>query len=102
MLICPCNLIYVGETIQKVKDRFSQHRSTINTGSRTLPVSRHCLELGHTSNDLRFKVIQHIPPPKRGGNHILELKRAEVKWIDRLGTLSPGGLNKDFDLHLFL
>ncbi|OCT72262.1 hypothetical protein XELAEV_18035233mg [Xenopus laevis] len=83
-------------------DRFSQHRSTIHTGNRSLPVSRHCLEYGHTSDDLKFRVIQHVPPLKRGGDRALALKRAEVKWIDRLGTLSPQGLNREFDLHLFL
>ncbi|OCT60779.1 hypothetical protein XELAEV_18046801mg, partial [Xenopus laevis] len=102
MLVCPCGLVYVGETTQKVKDRFSQHRSTIHTGNRSLPVSRHCLEKGHTSDELKFRVIQHVPPLKRGGDRALALKRAEVKWIDRLGTLSPQGLNRDFDLHLFL
>ncbi|OCT55870.1 hypothetical protein XELAEV_18002621mg, partial [Xenopus laevis] len=102
MLVCPCGLVYVGETTQKVKDRFSQHRSTIHVGNRSLPVSRHCLEQGHTSDELKFRVIQHVPPLKRGGDRVLALKRAEVKWIDRLGTLSPRGLNRDFDLHLFL
>ncbi|OCT76571.1 hypothetical protein XELAEV_18031774mg, partial [Xenopus laevis] len=102
MLVCPCGLVYVGETTQKVKDRFSQHRSTIHTDNRSLPVSRHCLEQGHTSDELKFRVIQHVPPLKRGGDRALALKRAEVKWIDRLGTLSPQVLNHDFDLHLFL
>ncbi|OCT55188.1 hypothetical protein XELAEV_18003973mg [Xenopus laevis] len=83
MLVCPCG-------------------STIHVGNRSLPVSRHCLEQGHTSEELKFRVIQHVSPLKRGGDRVLALKRAEVKWIDRLGTLSPIGLNRDFDLHLFL
>ncbi|OCT60476.1 hypothetical protein XELAEV_18046503mg [Xenopus laevis] len=41
MLVCPCNLVYVGETTQKVRDRFSQHRSTVNTCNSVLPVSKH-------------------------------------------------------------
>ncbi|OCT96078.1 hypothetical protein XELAEV_18013760mg [Xenopus laevis] len=102
MLVCPCGLIYVGETTQKVRDRFSQHRSTIKVKNRSLPVSRHCIDMGHTSDDLKFRVIQHIPPPKRGGDRSLILKRTEVQWIDRLKTLTPNGLNRDFDLHLFL
>ncbi|OCT92820.1 hypothetical protein XELAEV_18015885mg [Xenopus laevis] len=67
MLACPCNLIYIGETIQKIRDRFSQYRATVNTGNSVLPVSKHCLEKGHSAEDLRFRVIQHVPQPRRGG-----------------------------------
>ncbi|OCT55763.1 hypothetical protein XELAEV_18004269mg [Xenopus laevis] len=102
MLVCPCNLIYIGETIQKIRDRFSQHRSTVNTKNSILPVSKHCLEKGHSADDLRFRVIQHIPQPRRGGDRLMLLKRTEVQWIHRLKSLSPNGLNKDFDLHLFI
>ncbi|OCT93310.1 hypothetical protein XELAEV_18016377mg [Xenopus laevis] len=102
MLEGPCGKIYVGETTEKVRDRFSQHRSTINTRNKNLPVSRHCIEVGHSAENLRFWVIQYIPPLKRGGDRVLALKKAEVQWIHRLDSLAPKGLNKDFDLHLFL
>ncbi|OCT65646.1 hypothetical protein XELAEV_18041889mg [Xenopus laevis] len=102
MLVCPCNLIYIGETIQKIRDRFSQHRSTVNTKNSILPVSKHCLEKGHSADDLKFRVIQHVPQPRRGGDRIMLLKRTEVQWIHRLKSLSPNGLNRDFDLYLFI
>ncbi|OCT97148.1 hypothetical protein XELAEV_18009372mg [Xenopus laevis] len=51
VLICPCGLIYIGETRQMVKSRISQHRSAINLDKTLLPVSKeHRLEivvLGH-------------------------------------------------------
>ncbi|OCT60831.1 hypothetical protein XELAEV_18046853mg [Xenopus laevis] len=60
MLVCPCNLVYVGETTQKVRDRFSQHRFTVNTRNSVLPVSNHCIEKEHTLEDLKFRVIQQV------------------------------------------
>ncbi|OCT84753.1 hypothetical protein XELAEV_18022910mg [Xenopus laevis] len=102
MLICPCNLVYVVETTQKVRDRFSQHRCMVNTCNSVLSVSKHCIEKGHTAEDLKFRVIEHVPQPRRGGDRVLLLKKTEVQWIHRLKTLSPLGLNKDFDLHLFI
>ncbi|OCU01005.1 hypothetical protein XELAEV_18006786mg [Xenopus laevis] len=40
--------ILTCETTQKVKSCISQHRSSINLGNMTLPVSKHILEKGHT------------------------------------------------------
>ncbi|OCT72394.1 hypothetical protein XELAEV_18035373mg [Xenopus laevis] len=102
MLVCPCNLVCVGETTQKVRDRFSQHRSTVNTRNSVLPVSKHCIEKGHTAEDLKFRVIQQVPQPRRGGDRVLLLKKTEVPWIHRLKILSPLSLNKEFDHHLFI
>ncbi|OCT92218.1 hypothetical protein XELAEV_18015274mg [Xenopus laevis] len=48
VLMCPCGLIYVGETTQMVKSRNSQHWSAINLGNMTLPVSKHFIEKSHT------------------------------------------------------
>ncbi|OCT89894.1 hypothetical protein XELAEV_18018507mg [Xenopus laevis] len=70
-LTCPCGLIYIGETTQMgnlFAHRYSQHHSTINLGNTTLPVSKHFLEKGHTSDQLKFMVLETIPPLKRGGD----------------------------------
>ncbi|OCT95237.1 hypothetical protein XELAEV_18012922mg [Xenopus laevis] len=102
VLICPCGLIYIGETTQMVKSRISQHRSSINLGNMTLPVSKHFLEKGHTADQLKFMVLETVPPLKRGGDREFKLKQREVWWIKKLGSLYPSGLNKDHDLFLFL
>ncbi|OCT66594.1 hypothetical protein XELAEV_18042847mg [Xenopus laevis] len=59
-------------------------------------------KLGHTSDQLRFMVLETIPPLKRGSDCELRLKQREVWWINKLNTLHPHGLNKDYDLYLFL
>ncbi|OCT55250.1 hypothetical protein XELAEV_18003530mg, partial [Xenopus laevis] len=102
VLTCPCGLIYVGETTQMVKSRISQHRSSINLGNTTLPVSKHFVDLGHTADQLKFMVLEVVPPMKRGGDRELKLKRREVWWINMLKSLYPRGLNRDYDLFLFL
>ncbi|OCT55735.1 hypothetical protein XELAEV_18004486mg, partial [Xenopus laevis] len=102
VLVCPCDLIYVGETTQMIKSRISQHRSAINLGNTSQPVSKLFLEKGHSADQLRFMVLEMIPPLKNGGDPELRLKQREVWWIHKLGSLQPKGLNGDYDLYLFL
>ncbi|OCT58485.1 hypothetical protein XELAEV_18002044mg [Xenopus laevis] len=92
----------LGETVQKVKSRISQHKSTIKSGNLALPLSRHFKEFGHMADQLRFMVLETVPPLKRGGDRELRLKQREVWWINKLNSLHPHGLNKDYDLYLFL
>ncbi|OCT55666.1 hypothetical protein XELAEV_18000201mg [Xenopus laevis] len=101
-IVCPCGKIYVGETVQKVKSRISQHKSSIKSGNLALPLSRHFKEFGHTVDQLRFMVLETVPPLKRGGDRELRLKQREVWWINKLNSLHPHGLNRDYDLYLFL
>ncbi|OCU01567.1 hypothetical protein XELAEV_18007358mg [Xenopus laevis] len=102
VLTCPCSLIYVGESTQMVKSRISQHRSSINLGNTTLPVLKHFVIVGHTADQLKFMVLEVVPPIRRGGDRELKLKRREVWWINMLKSLHPWGLNRDYDLFLFL
>ncbi|OCT95838.1 hypothetical protein XELAEV_18013528mg [Xenopus laevis] len=102
VIVCPCGKLYVGETVQKVKSRISQHKSTIKSGNLALPLSRHVKEQGHTSDQLQFMVLEMIPPWKRGGDQELKLKQREQWWINKLNTLHSHGCNKDYDLYLFL
>lgn len=97
LLKCPCGLIYVGETSQKVKNRITSHKSTIRCKKTWLPVPHHFEEANHNIAQLRYQILEHIPRPRRGGNHIKLLKQRESYWIHRLNSLSPNGLNRDFD-----
>lgn len=96
LLQCPCNLLYVGETTCDFKVRFNQHRYTIRKGRLDLPVSKHFSELKHSEKDLRFMLLEHVPPLKRGGDQLTILKKKELEWIFKLNRLKPHGLNVEF------
>ncbi|XP_073442130.1 uncharacterized protein [Dendrobates tinctorius] len=102
LIKCPCGLLYIGETTQSIRDRISKHKSTIRCGNTLLPIPHHFITAGHTIPQLKFCVIEHVPPPRRGGNRIQLLKRREAFWIHELHTLAPKGLNRDYDLLSFI
>ncbi|OCT78082.1 hypothetical protein XELAEV_18029182mg [Xenopus laevis] len=93
LIKCPCGLEYVGETTQKVEDRIKQHKSNIRCNYNYLPIPSHFAEARHTVSQLRYQVIDGVGPLRCGGDRIYLLKKLEMQWILRLGTLSPGGLN---------
>lgn len=78
LLKCPCGLIYVGEASQHIKDRITRHKFTVQCNKTWLPVSHHFSEPNHSVSQLRLQVIETIPRPRRGGNHIKMLKNCKV------------------------
>lgn len=64
----PCKLIYVGETTHDLKTRLNQHHYTVRMKHLDLPVSKHCVEAGHSKWDLRCMVVDYIPPLSRAGD----------------------------------
>ncbi|XP_077134833.1 uncharacterized protein LOC143788815 [Ranitomeya variabilis] len=94
---CPCGLLYVGETTQAIRDRISSHKSTIRREKLWLPLPAHFKEARHNIAQLRFQIVEKVPRPRRGGNHIQLLKQRETFWIYTLDTLHPRGLNREID-----
>ncbi|CAJ0954261.1 unnamed protein product [Ranitomeya imitator] len=94
---CPCGLLYVGETTQAIKDRISSHKSTIRCEKTWLPLPLHFKEARHNVSQLRFQIIERVPRPRRGGNHVRLLKQRETFWIYTLDSLHPRGLNREID-----
>ncbi|OCT55359.1 hypothetical protein XELAEV_18002720mg [Xenopus laevis] len=82
------------------------HRSAIRTAFRNgytnKPVANHFLEVGHRLPTFRFIAIDHIPPPRRGGDRSKILLQREVFWTRKLNTLAPAGLNDQCSLLCFL
>ncbi|CAJ0944430.1 unnamed protein product [Ranitomeya imitator] len=95
LIKCPCGLGYVGETTQHIRDRISQHKSTIRCQRTLLPVPAHFISAGHTVAQLRFQVLECIPVSRRGGNRVQKLKEREAFWIYTLQTLQPHGMNRE-------
>ncbi|CAJ0947650.1 unnamed protein product [Ranitomeya imitator] len=99
---CPCGLLYIGETTQPIRSRISKHKSTIRCQNLLLPLPSHFVSKGHNISQLRFQVLEHIPVQRRGGNRIHLLKKKEAYWIHELQTLSPKGLNREYDPLAFI
>ena len=82
------NLIYVGVTTNQLNCRMNRHRSDITHYPDRCELSRHFSEKGcDFEKDLKISVLEHV----RGT--LSKLKRQEDKWVTRLGTKSPTGLN---------
>lgn len=96
ILWCPWGCLYVGETTCDIKTRLNNHKYTIRKGRLDLPVSKFFFEKRHNEWDLKFMVLDRIPPLKKGGDCLTLLKKRELRWIYELGTLIPGGLNVEF------
>lgn len=96
VLICPCSLLYVGETTCTLKTRINGHRYSIRKRRLDLPVAKHYTETGHSEWDMKIIIIDTVAQPQRGGDRLMILKKLELKWIYLLDTLRPKGLNAEF------
>ena len=88
-----CNLQYIGETKRRLKDRFNEHRRTIdnpNTKSKPTTAADHFLTAPnrHTANDMQL-----IPIEKVFSNRDSVCKAREAFLISKGRTLLPHGLN---------
>lgn len=94
MITCPCGLVYVGETTMEIRMRISKHKSTIRTGLNELTLPKHFEEQAHTIGQLRFRVIDSVPPLRRGSDRCVKWMEKELMWIHRLGCLMPDQLGR--------
>ena len=102
-LQCPCNHLYVGSTIKKAKLQVLEHMRAIAKNDRTYPVARHFNEKHSGNRDLlHFFCVDRIPPNPRGGDCVRKLRQLESRYIIRLETKAPGGLNQDEELAIHL
>ena len=92
-----CNLQYVGENKRGVKDRFNEHRWTVdktNIKSKPTNVSEHFLShSNHSHTDMQL-----IPLEKIHSSRDSVRKARESHLIDKAMTLEPHGLNRRDEL----
>ena len=81
------NVQYVGQTEQRLRDRFYLHRSDIVL-NRGTPLTCHFNENNHTIRDLQCSVIERV-----FGITKQHREDREDFWIEKLKTLVPYGLN---------
>ena len=80
--------LYVGHTGEALSTRFSKHRYDIGKRPNNSELAEHFHE-DHSMSDLEVTILES------GFKSSAERQRAEDKWMCRLQTLSPAGLNKD-------
>ena len=87
-----CHLQYIGETKRRLKDRFNEHRRTLdnaNTKSKPTTVAEHFLSSPHNIS----KDMQLIPIEKIFSNRDSIRKAREAFLILKGRTIDPNGLN---------
>ena len=102
LIRCPCGLAYVGKTSRPLRTRMSEHRSNIRTGDERNPVALHFKQAGHNLGSFRYIGIERVSKPLRGGDWEKRLLQRETYYIFSLNTMSPNGLNEEFDIKPFL
>ena len=100
-----CNKGYVGETTNFLRTRINGHRAVYykilvangilyehnNDFENDLSLSHHlfkshnCVQRADFNEFLKFTIIQHCSPET--------IDSSEHRWIHRLKTLEPGGIN---------
>ena len=86
-----CDLIYVGYTTQALNERFNTHRSDITNHPDRSELPKHFRNNPSCNfdRDLELHVLQ-----RDAGDTRALLEAAEDKWVLRLQTISPNGMNK--------
>ena len=98
-----CHFQYVGETMNRLQTRFSQHKSNIKSGKSCQVIHKHFEDSGHGLVNCRILPIEKIDcrPASHGNLNGADLKRSiertrkdrEMFWIKTLQTAYPLGLN---------
>jgi hypothetical protein len=80
-----CGPLYVGESGCFLRTRISHHLADISANNQQ-PISIHFNQSNHSSSDFKFQAIDY-------NNDITKRRSLESRWIKRLNTLHPVGLN---------
>lgn len=103
MVVCPCGLRYIGESMRAIKTRILEHKSKIKHAHLDAPLVDHFVSKGHRYDDFKFVVLEVIKTNKYDRKDIRKvLLKREAFWIYRLNTIHPHGLNASLDLSCFL
>ena len=89
-----CHLQYVGQTKNRIIDRFGKHFYNITLPNLDDPIGRHFAKPNHHQlDDVTIHILEFITPPSNSKAAKGSRDFAERKWIHRLMTISPQGLN---------
>ena len=94
-LLCKaCSKIYVGQTKRSLRERICEHLTSIRKRKTHLVVGRHYNTGGHQGTpDVTVYILDFVRTPPAAENSRKRREALEQKWIFRLRSLVPGGLN---------
>ena len=89
-----CKKQYVGQTLLRLRDRFTGHLGDIKRGDPDKPVAVHFNQRGHDKkSDIQITILEFIKKAPRSPQAIAIRHRVESKWTHTLRTIAPQGLN---------
>ena len=89
-----CQKQYVGQTKLRLMDRFVHHFGNIKYTRLKDPIGRHFASHGHDSKiNLTIHIVDFIAAPSESKPGQFLRDTLERKWIHRLQSLQPQGLN---------
>ena len=87
-IVCAkCSMLYVGETMRRLGDRFREHLRKIRIKDMSSEVAVHFNTCGHDIDDIRVTVLKSCHTDA-------ERKEFERLMINSLGTIEPYGINR--------
>jgi len=84
-----CGLLYIGETGNTLRERFSRHLSGIKTRKDDRAINKHFIQHG-------IEALTIMGLDTNVHWTIAERKRAEKDWIHKMKTFFPNGLNLEY------
>ena len=87
-----CTVCYVGEKGNQLRTRLNNYRSDIRHYNDT-QVARHFNGACHSYADLRITILESWPFSDDTSLETIYRRNCESKWITRLKTRQPEGLN---------
>ena len=97
--VCGCGLVYVGSTTRSLARRQNSNRFYGRTDREGANDNRHInahMRQCDKAHLFTVRILEKVHP-KLGEK---ELRKAEGKWIRRLGSLWPGGLNATLECNV--
>jgi len=90
-----CSKLYVGQTKNTIKERFKSHFYSITNPLKSdTTVGRHYSDSSHNGlDDVQIFVLEYIRAPQQTAASQGIRNDSEMKWIHRLSSIAPLGLN---------
>lgn len=100
---CCCGQMYIGSTVCTLKKRILEHIRAIKNKDLNYATANHILACQKGDwHCMTFFGLDSVPQHERMGDSTKKLRQLESKYIIRLRTKSPFGMNNDEEYYVHL